>query len=85
VSAAAAAAHAVQVVYSDGLSYVSIFIEPYREQRHPQALAAGFGAMHSVMQRVGEHWITAVGEVPRRTLERFIALLEQRPASPPPR
>ena len=84
-SADAGRAHAVQAVFSDGLSYVSIFIEPYREQRHPQALAAGFGAMHTVMQRVGEHWITAVGEVPRRTLERFIALLEHRPPAAPPR
>ncbi|MEO7245589.1 MAG: MucB/RseB C-terminal domain-containing protein [Rubrivivax sp.] len=76
--------HALQAVFSDGMSYVSIFIEPYGEQRHPQALAAGFGAMHTVMQRVGDHWITAIGEVPRRTLERFIGALERRvPAAGP--
>jgi sigma-E factor negative regulatory protein RseB len=69
---------ALQAVYTDGLSYVSLFIEPYREQRHPKALAAVMGAMHTVMQRTGEHWITAMGDVPRQTLEQFILALEHR-------
>jgi sigma-E factor negative regulatory protein RseB len=69
---------ALQAVYTDGLSYVSLFIEPYHEQRHPRALAAEMGAMHTVMQRSGDHWITAMGDVPRATLERFIQALERR-------
>lgn len=72
-------AHALQAVFSDGLSFVSIFIEPYREQRHVRALAAEMGAMHTVMQRLGDHWITAMGDVPRDTLEEFIRALERRP------
>lgn len=73
-----ASAYALQAVFSDGLSFVSLFIEPYLEQRHPRALAAELGAMHTVMQRVGEHWITAMGDVPQQTLEQFIGALESR-------
>jgi len=74
----AQAGDALQAVFSDGLSFVSLFVEPYREQRHPHALAAQMGAMHTVMQRLGEHWITAMGDVPRQTLEQFIHALERR-------
>jgi sigma-E factor negative regulatory protein RseB len=69
---------ALQAMFSDGLSFVSLFIEPYSEQAHRRALAAGMGATHTVMQRVGDHWITAMGDVPRRTLEQFVGALEHR-------
>jgi sigma-E factor negative regulatory protein RseB len=69
---------ALQAMFSDGLSFVSLFIEPYREQAHRSALSAGLGATHTVMQRVGDHWITAMGDVPRRTLENFVSALEHR-------
>lgn len=69
---------ALQAMFSDGLSFVSLFIEPYREQAHQRALAAEMGATHTVMQRVGEHWITAMGDVPRDTLDQFVSALERR-------
>lgn len=69
---------ALQAMFSDGLSFVSLFIEPYREPTHRHALAAEMGATHTLMQRVGEHWITAMGDVPRRTLEQFVGALERR-------
>lgn len=69
---------ALQAMFSDGLSFVSLFIEPYSEHAHRRALAAEMGATHTLMQRVGDHWITAMGDVPRRTLELFIASLERR-------
>lgn len=68
---------ALQAVFSDGLSFVSMFIEPFRDHQHTGALSAELGAMHTVMQRVGEHWITAMGDVPRLTLEQFIRALER--------
>jgi sigma-E factor negative regulatory protein RseB len=71
-------AYALQAVFSDGLSFVSMFIEPYREQAHPQALSAELGAMHTVMQRHGDHWVTVMGDVPRVTLDAFLAALLQR-------
>lgn len=69
---------ALQAMFSDGLSFVSLFIEPYSEHAHRGALAAQMGATHTVMQRVGDHWITAMGDVPRRTLERFVDALSRR-------
>lgn len=69
---------ALQAIYSDGLSFVSLFIEPYSERSHRGALDAQMGATHTVMQRVGDAWITAMGDVPRRTLEQFIGALERR-------
>jgi len=70
---------ALQVVFTDGLSFVSVFVEPFVESRHQRALAAELGAMHTVMQRRQDHWVTAMGDVPRRTLEAFISALQQRP------
>ena len=73
------AGDALQVLFSDGLSFVSLFVEPYREGQHAGALSAALGAMHTVMQRVGEHWITAMGDVPRPTLEQFVRALQRHP------
>lgn len=70
---------ALQAMFSDGLSFVSVFIEPYREAQHGGALSAELGATHTVMQRVGEHWITAMGDVPRPTLEQFVRALQRKP------
>jgi sigma-E factor negative regulatory protein RseB len=67
--------HALQAVYSDGLSFVSIFIEPWRGQESGDG---AMGATHTRMQRLGDHWITAMGDVPPRTLEHFLAALERR-------
>lgn len=69
---------ALQAMFSDGVSFVSLFIEPYSEQTHRRALAAQVGATHTVMQRIGAHWITAMGDVPRETLEQFVGALEHR-------
>lgn len=70
---------AVQAMFSDGLSFVSLFIEPYHERAHGGAGTAEVGATHTLMQRVGDHWITAMGDVPRQTLESFVRSLERRP------
>lgn len=67
----------LHAVYSDGLTFVSLFIEPFDESRHTRALVAEMGATHTLMQRVGAHWVTAMGDVPRRTLERFVASLRR--------
>lgn len=69
---------ALQAMFSDGLSFVSLFIEPFSERNHRGALTADMGATHTVMQRIGDHWVTAMGDVPGRTLERFVGALERR-------
>jgi sigma-E factor negative regulatory protein RseB len=67
----------MQWVFSDGLASVSMFVEPFDPQRHGSEGEASMGATHSVSRRVGEHWVTAVGEVPVPTLRRFADGLER--------
>lgn len=74
---AAAGKAPMQWVFSDGLASVSLFVEAYDPKRHTEEAAAATGATHSASRRVGDHWVTAVGEVPRATLKRFTAALER--------
>lgn len=67
----------MQWVFSDGLASVSLFVEPFDPQRHVQESSAVVGATHSVSRRVGEHWLTVLGEVPEQTLRRFALALER--------
>lgn len=73
----AAAAQVLQSVWSDGLTYVSVFIEPYQAERHPRPMQTAIGATHTLMHRQGDWWVTVMGEVPAATLRRFAAALER--------
>jgi sigma-E factor negative regulatory protein RseB len=69
----------VQWVFSDGLATVSLFAETYKKGRDLRVgLTAMGGATHSVVHRLGEWWIVAVGEVPPATLNAFAQGLERR-------
>ncbi len=68
----------LQAVFSDGLAHVSVFIEPFKPQRHRQEVQAQQGATATLMQRQGEHWITVVGDVPPATLMQFANAFERR-------
>ena len=68
----------LQTVFSDGLTHVSLFIEPYKPQRHRGELQAQQGATSTLMLRRGEHWITVVGDVPAATLKLFASAVERR-------
>ncbi len=68
----------LQAVFSDGLTHVSVFVEPYRSSLHKAGSEAQQGATSSLTQRVGEHWFTAVGDVPAATLKRFVSALERK-------
>jgi sigma-E factor negative regulatory protein RseB len=68
----------LQAIYTDGLTHVSLFIEPYDASRHGNAAApATIGATQVVARREGGWWITAVGEVPAGTLQAFASGLER--------
>ncbi len=71
-----ATSHPMQWVFSDGLASVSLFVEPYNEQQHFEEKAAVIGATHSLTRRLGQHWLTALGEVPHSTLLLFAKSLE---------
>lgn len=69
---------ALQAVFSDGLTHVSVFIERYDAQRH-RPMRTVLGATHTVMSRQGDWWITVVGDVPMATVQQFEALVQRRP------
>lgn len=68
----------LQAVFSDGLTHVSVFVEPYRPQRHQAEVQSRRGATATLTQRLGDHWLTAVGDVPPDTLKRFADAIERR-------
>lgn len=68
----------LQAVFSDGLTHVSLFIEPFRPERHRVEGVQQLGATGTVVRRHGEHWITAVGDVPAATLLQLTGALERR-------
>jgi sigma-E factor negative regulatory protein RseB len=67
----------LMAVFSDGLTHVSVFVEPYDVQRH-KPVATSLGATHTVMTRAGDWWITAMGDVPMATVQLFSVALERR-------
>jgi len=73
-----AAPSVLQTIYSDGLTHVSIFIEPSTSgmQRHEDILS--LGATQTLVQRQGNAWLTVIGDVPLATLRAFAAAMEPR-------
>lgn len=68
----------MQCVFSDGLASVSLFIEPFDARRHLSEDLMSAGASQTLSRRIDDTWLTAVGEVPPRTLKLFVQGLERR-------
>ena len=72
-------ASVLQAVFSDGLTHVSMFVEPIDRTRHKQTLLTQVGATHTLMQPHGsDWWVTVMGDVPPQTLKQFHQALERR-------
>jgi sigma-E factor negative regulatory protein RseB len=69
--------NALQWVFSDGLASVSLFLEVFDSRRHTATGSAVAGATHTLTRRIGNWWLTGVGEVPTHTLEIFAQGLER--------
>lgn len=67
----------VQTVFSDGITNVSVFIEPYNAERHPRPMITVVGATQTLMSRRGDFWLTVVGDVPAVTLRAFYEAIER--------
>jgi sigma-E factor negative regulatory protein RseB len=78
MATAGEAERVLQAVFTDGLTHVSVFLEPFRPQHHRREMQARQGATATVTRRRGEHWVTAVGDVPPATLQFFADAIEQR-------
>lgn len=75
---AAAVPQVLQTILSDGLTHVSVFIEPYDPLRHTRPMQASVGATQTLMGRKDGWWVTIVGDVPPATLRKFAMALERR-------
>ena len=73
-----ASVQALQVVYSDGITHVSLFIESFDAKRHSNPSSTVFGATRTLSRRHSDWWITAVGGVPSATLQAFAEGLERK-------
>ena len=64
----------VQIIFSDGLSTISVFIEPDSAGRVEGSLQQG--AMTLMGRRHGEYWLTVVGEVPFAAIKQVLNSIE---------
>lgn len=61
-----------QVVYSDGLAAVSVFIEPLTGRTEPPRIGlATMGAVNVYTREVANHLVTVVGEAPAASVQRI--------------
>ena len=72
-----------QMVLSDGLATISIFIEPYLNERsdYKPLGAAQVGSVNLYGVKVANFWLTVLGEVPASTLEKFAQSIQYAPAA----
>jgi sigma-E factor negative regulatory protein RseB len=68
-----------QVVYSDGLAAVSVFIEPLEGRSATRTGLASMGAIHIYTREVANHMVTVVGEAPALSVQRIADAVEYRP------
>ena len=68
-----------QMVYSDGLAAVSVFIEPLEARRDPVRTGlASMGAIHIYTREGANHMVTVVGEAPAVSVQRIADAVEFR-------
>jgi len=68
-----------QVVYSDGLAAVSVFIESLEGRSDPVRTGlASMGAIHIYTREVANHMVTVVGEAPAASVQRIADAVEYR-------
>ena len=66
-----------QLVYSDGLAAISVFIEPASQSRTEGSVRQG--ALNIVGKRQGDFWLTIVGEVPASAIRQIANSIEFNP------
>jgi sigma-E factor negative regulatory protein RseB len=71
-------AKVLQAIWSDGITHVSLFIEPFQPERHRNEGLTVIGATHTLTRRLNDTWLTAVGDVPPAALEQFVRALERK-------
>lgn len=69
-----------QIVFSDGLAAVSVFIEASEGRSEPVRTGlSSMGAIHIYTREVANHVVTVVGEAPAASIRRIADAVEYRP------
>ncbi len=68
-----------QVVFSDGLASVSVFLEPVRGGARPHEGLSSQGAVNVYRRRIGDHLVTVLGEAPPACVTRIGQAIEFKP------
>lgn len=72
----------MQWIFSDGLASISLFVEAFDRRQHGQEGLMALGATRTITRRIGDWWLTVVGEAPAQTLSAFAQGLERKKATP---
>jgi len=72
------AAQVGQIVFSDGLASVSVFIEPLRGSAASEGVSSQ-GAVNVFRRRIGDHLVTVLGEAPPACISRFAQAIDFKP------
>jgi len=67
-----------QMVYSDGLAAISIFIEPVAPEGAVEGDATK-GPVNIVMRRHGDFWLTIVGDAPATSIRQMASAIDYKP------
>ncbi len=67
------------LVFTDGLSSVSIFVKKAREGQSSMVGLSRMGAVHAYRDTRSDHWITVMGEVPAETVTVLAEQIVYRP------
>jgi sigma-E factor negative regulatory protein RseB len=67
-----------QMVYSDGMAAVSVFIEPLQAPGKAPTGLSSMGAIHIFTREVADHMVTVVGEAPAVSVQRIANAVEYR-------
>lgn len=76
-AAGAGAREVSQIVFSDGLAAISVFIENFNPNRVEGVMQQG--AINIIGKRQGEYWLTVVGEVPVLAIRQVANSIEFKP------
>lgn len=61
----------MQLIFSDGLASISVFIEPDTSRGNEEARAFSMGAVNGYRRRIADHLVIVMGDVPPSALRRF--------------
>jgi sigma-E factor negative regulatory protein RseB len=67
-----------QIVFSDGLAAISVFIESRSAIAGEREGASSQGAVSMTTRRLGDHWVTVVGEAPMLAVKQVANSLQLR-------